>query len=51
VLGVHDLCLFVLSGLLLNISPGPDIAYIAGRSMQLGWKGGPPQRSGLQPEG
>ena len=38
--GTHDLWLFVLSGLLLNISPGPDTAYIAGRSMQLGWKGG-----------
>jgi threonine/homoserine/homoserine lactone efflux protein len=37
---IHDLWLFVLSGLFLNISPGPDTAYIAGRSMQLGWKGG-----------
>jgi threonine/homoserine/homoserine lactone efflux protein len=24
----------------LNISPGPDTAYIVGRSVQLGWKGG-----------
>jgi threonine/homoserine/homoserine lactone efflux protein len=38
--GIHDLWLFILSGLLLNISPGPDTAYIVGRSMQLGWKGG-----------
>lgn len=38
--GIHDLWLFVLSGLLLNISPGPDTAYILGRSAQLGWRGG-----------
>jgi threonine/homoserine/homoserine lactone efflux protein len=39
-LGVHDFGLFVLSGILLNIAPGPDTAYIAGRSVQLGWRGG-----------
>jgi threonine/homoserine/homoserine lactone efflux protein len=39
-LGIHDLPLFVLSGLLLNISPGPDTAYIVGRSAQFGWKAG-----------
>lgn len=40
VLGIHDLWLFILSGLLLNITPGPDTAYIIGRSLQLGWRGG-----------
>jgi threonine/homoserine/homoserine lactone efflux protein len=40
VFGVHDLLLFVLSGLLLNVTPGPDIAYIVARSTQLGWKAG-----------
>jgi threonine/homoserine/homoserine lactone efflux protein len=30
--GTHDLWLFVLSGLLLNITPGPDTLYIVGRS-------------------
>jgi len=30
----------VLSGLLLNITPGPDTAYIVGRSVQMGWRGG-----------
>jgi threonine/homoserine/homoserine lactone efflux protein len=40
VLGTHDLLLFILSGLLLNISPGPDVAYVVARSAQLGWKGG-----------
>ena len=39
-LGIHDLWLFVLSGLLLNVTPGPDTAYIVGRSLQLGWRGG-----------
>jgi threonine/homoserine/homoserine lactone efflux protein len=39
-LGIHDLWLFVVSGLLLNISPGPDTAYIVARSTQLGWKAG-----------
>jgi len=40
VLGIHDLWLFILSGLLLNITPGPDTAYIVGRSLQMGWRGG-----------
>ncbi len=39
-LGIHELWLFVLSGLLLNITPGPDTAYILGRTIQLGWRGG-----------
>ena len=39
-LGIHELWLFVLSGLVLNITPGPDTAYILGRSIQLGWRGG-----------
>jgi threonine/homoserine/homoserine lactone efflux protein len=39
-LGIHELWLFMASGLLLNITPGPDTAYIVGRSIQLGWRGG-----------
>ncbi|MFN5716828.1 MAG: LysE family translocator, partial [Bradyrhizobium sp.] len=39
-LGIHELWLFVLSGLLLNVTPGPDTAYIIGRTIQLGWRGG-----------
>jgi threonine/homoserine/homoserine lactone efflux protein len=38
--GIHEFWLFIVSGLLLNITPGPDTAYILGRSMQLGWRGG-----------
>jgi threonine/homoserine/homoserine lactone efflux protein len=39
-LGIHQLWLFVLSGVLLNVTPGPDTAYIIGRSVQMGWRGG-----------
>jgi threonine/homoserine/homoserine lactone efflux protein len=39
-LGIQELWLFILSGLLLNVTPGPDTAYIVGRSVQMGWRGG-----------
>jgi threonine/homoserine/homoserine lactone efflux protein len=39
-LGIHDLWLFMVSAALVNISPGPDSAYIVGRSLQLGWRAG-----------
>jgi threonine/homoserine/homoserine lactone efflux protein len=39
-LGIHDFWLFVAAGLLLNVTPGPDMAYIVARSAQLGWRGG-----------
>jgi threonine/homoserine/homoserine lactone efflux protein len=39
-LGIQELWLFIVSGLLLNVTPGPDTAYIVGRSVQLGWRGG-----------
>src|SRR5436190_11829958 len=39
-IGVHDLPWFVLSGLLLAMAPGPDTAYIVGRSSSHGWRGG-----------
>lgn len=38
--GIHDLALFVLAGLLLNLTPGPDMAYIAGRSAAGGVRAG-----------
>ena len=38
--GTHDLWLFVLSGLLLNITPGPDTLYIIGRGSTQGWRAG-----------
>jgi threonine/homoserine/homoserine lactone efflux protein len=38
--GTHDLVLFVASGLLLNVTPGPDTLYIVGRSTAQGWPAG-----------
>ena len=35
-LGIQEFWLFIISGLLLNITPGPDTAYIVGRSVQIG---------------
>jgi threonine/homoserine/homoserine lactone efflux protein len=34
--GAHDLPLFIASGILLNITPGPDVLYIVGRSTTQG---------------
>ena len=38
--GTHDLWLFVVSGLLLNVTPGPDTLYIVGRSSTQGTRAG-----------
>ncbi|MEP7180912.1 MAG: LysE family translocator [Betaproteobacteria bacterium] len=38
--GVHDLALFVVAGLLLNLTPGPDMAYIAARGAAGGLRAG-----------
>lgn len=38
--GTHNLTLFILSGLLLNVTPGPDSLYIVGRSATQGWRAG-----------
>lgn len=38
--GTHDLWLFILSALLLNITPGPDTALVVARSTQMGLRGG-----------
>ncbi len=35
-LGIHDFALFVAAGLLLNVTPGPDMLYIMGRSAAQG---------------
>jgi len=39
-LGTHDLLLFVGSGLLLNVTPGPDTLYIVGRGTTHGLRAG-----------
>ncbi|MCS0628662.1 LysE family translocator [Telluria mixta] len=38
--GIHDLALFVVSGLLLNVMPGPDSLLIMTRSATQGWRAG-----------
>ncbi|GAB3470999.1 LysE family translocator [Massilia terrae] len=38
--GIHDLALFVVSGLLLNLMPGPDSLLIMTRSATQGWRAG-----------
>jgi len=37
---IHDPGLFVLAGLLLNLTPGPDMAYIVARSASGGFRDG-----------
>jgi len=39
-MGIHDLWLFLALGLLLNITPGPDMALIIARSTQRGTRAG-----------
>lgn len=39
-LGTHDLWLFIVSGLLLNVTPGADSLYIATRSVTQGVRAG-----------
>src|ERR1700759_2965993 len=48
-LGIHGVWLFVVSSALLNIAPGPDSAYVIGRSVQLGWRGGGAAALGISP--
>jgi threonine/homoserine/homoserine lactone efflux protein len=38
--GIQHLWLFVVSGLLLNVTPGPDSLYIMARSASQGWRAG-----------
>ena len=39
-IGIHDLGLFVVAGLLLNVTPGPDMTYIAARAASGGFRAG-----------
>jgi threonine/homoserine/homoserine lactone efflux protein len=39
-LGIHHFWLFALSGLILNITPGPDTLYILGRTIAQGRRAG-----------
>ncbi len=39
-LGIHDLGLFMLSGLVLNLTPGADTLLVVSRSARGGWRHG-----------
>jgi threonine/homoserine/homoserine lactone efflux protein len=39
-MGIHDLWLFVVAGLLLNLTPGPDMALVIARSARSGTRAG-----------
>jgi threonine/homoserine/homoserine lactone efflux protein len=38
--GTQHLWLFIVSGLLLNVTPGPDSLFIMARSASQGWRAG-----------
>jgi RhtB (resistance to homoserine/threonine) family protein len=39
-LGIHDWWLFIISGFLLNLMPGPDTLFIMSKSASQGWRAG-----------
>ncbi len=39
-MGIHDFALFVAAGLMLNLTPGPDMAYIVARGANGGFAAG-----------
>jgi len=39
-LGIHDFGAFLATGIILNLTPGPDTFYILGRSMTQGRSAG-----------
>ena len=38
--GIDQLGLFIAAGLLLNLTPGPDVLYIVGNGLRGGWRAG-----------
>src|SRR5215510_12608665 len=38
--GIHDFGIFLVAGILLNLTPGPDTLYILGRSVAQGREAG-----------
>ena len=38
--GIDHLGLFIAAGLLLNLTPGPDVLYIVGNGLRGGWRSG-----------
>jgi RhtB (resistance to homoserine/threonine) family protein len=46
-LGIHHLPLFILSGWLLNLTPGPDVFYILTNGLRGGWRAGVVAAAGI----
>jgi len=44
---LHSLALFVIAGLVLNLTPGPDLLYITARSLGQGWRAGAASSLGI----
>lgn len=44
---LQSLLLFVMAGLALNLTPGPDLLYITARSLGQGWRGGAASSFGI----
>ncbi|TAM38549.1 MAG: LysE family translocator [Burkholderiaceae bacterium] len=38
--GIEHLGLFIVAGLLLNLTPGPDVLYIVANGLRRGWRAG-----------
>lgn len=39
-IGIDNLALFMTAGVLLNLTPGPDVLYIVSHALKSGWKTG-----------
>lgn len=39
-MGIDNLALFMAAGILLNLTPGPDVLYIVSHALKSGWKTG-----------
>jgi threonine/homoserine/homoserine lactone efflux protein len=39
-MGIDNLALFMAAGVLLNLTPGPDVLYIVSHALKSGWKTG-----------
>jgi threonine/homoserine/homoserine lactone efflux protein len=39
-MGIDNLALFMAAGILLNLTPGPDVLFIVSHALKLGWKTG-----------
>jgi threonine/homoserine/homoserine lactone efflux protein len=44
---LDSLLLFVIAGLVLNVTPGPDLLYITARSLGQGWRAGAASSFGI----